>query len=598
MGCKLPKLRHSAEAPGKIYSTLHRTQVETEVDVAYTYHFLDFLLGKEEVPVSSVLYLSSVRELPVQVCELYEQGFILAAVHPFVHCAGPASTSLQRQLHRAVLIREIRSSAENGVLNRTSPRLQTDVCFSGNQLPDPDVIQGYIKKVQDLADQGVLFLGFLKQPGSGPFFGGRWDSEELSSLHSSPSSLHQQSTNLLLSPACEQNQGRQKDPHHKNLPNTDKPQTTELKTQEIPKEDHQVQDQLNNQNSEKQSPESTQSSDHQDLVHSKNTEYSLTPARVRPELLLSESDHVQDSIMSIANPKTQEPNHTSRVHSPDKPEHWARTIHPVHHVQLFALYNQTMGPSGPYRFYSLRIPLQVEREAGLVTTVDAHWLDHLTKHFRNGAQLIDGYFNMGDDTEASITEGVFIFQKDSKDDIPPTVYDAIVVEQWTTIDGVSVKTDYIPLLQSLAPYGWRLMCVLPTPVIKSNSDGSLTTKQILFLQRPVLPRKRRDLTKLHLRMRNKRNIYSGEQAESETVRNTTPPATIEREMRKIESGVGTAEFLLSGVGTAEFLLSGVGTAEDSITQISQGYEDTERCGEQQEELRLIFSEQPLFSGVC
>lgn len=34
--------------------------------------------------------------------------------------------------------------------------------------------------------------------------------------------------------------------------------------------------------------------------------------------------------------------------------------------------------------------------------------------------------------------------------------------------GVVVKTDYIPLLQSLAPYGWRLMCVLPTPIVRTN----------------------------------------------------------------------------------------------------------------------------------
>lgn len=31
-----------------------------------------------------------------------------------------------------------------------------------------------------------------------------------------------------------------------------------------------------------------------------------------------------------------------------------------------------------------------------------------------------------------------------------------------------VKADYVPLLQSLAPYGWRLMCVLPTPIVKTN----------------------------------------------------------------------------------------------------------------------------------
>uniref|UniRef100_A0A673I2S0 Raftlin, lipid raft linker 1a n=1 Tax=Sinocyclocheilus rhinocerous TaxID=307959 RepID=A0A673I2S0_9TELE len=103
MGCKLQKPRGSDEAPGKIFSTLRRAQVETHSGVAYTYHFLDFLLGKE---VSSLLCLSSVRELPLQVCELYQKGFVLAAVHPFVHSCGPASANLQKQLHRAVLIRE------------------------------------------------------------------------------------------------------------------------------------------------------------------------------------------------------------------------------------------------------------------------------------------------------------------------------------------------------------------------------------------------------------------------------------------------------------------------------------------------------------
>uniref|UniRef100_A0A8C6T5A3 Uncharacterized protein n=1 Tax=Neogobius melanostomus TaxID=47308 RepID=A0A8C6T5A3_9GOBI len=105
MGCRLPKLKKAEErtSPGNIYSTLRRPQVETKIGVAYTYHFLDFLL---EVPVSSVLCLSSVRELPVQVRELYSQGFVLVAVHPFVHACGPGHAHIQRQLHRAVLIRE------------------------------------------------------------------------------------------------------------------------------------------------------------------------------------------------------------------------------------------------------------------------------------------------------------------------------------------------------------------------------------------------------------------------------------------------------------------------------------------------------------
>lgn len=65
-----------------------------------------FLLPPTEVPVSSVLCLSSVRELPVQVRDLYAQGFVLVAVHPFVHPCGPRHAHIQRQLHRAVLVRE------------------------------------------------------------------------------------------------------------------------------------------------------------------------------------------------------------------------------------------------------------------------------------------------------------------------------------------------------------------------------------------------------------------------------------------------------------------------------------------------------------
>lgn len=71
-----------------------------------TVGFLPPFSPPTEVPVSSVLCLSSVRELPVQVRDLYAQGFVLVAVHPFVHPCGPRHAHIQRQLHRAVLVRE------------------------------------------------------------------------------------------------------------------------------------------------------------------------------------------------------------------------------------------------------------------------------------------------------------------------------------------------------------------------------------------------------------------------------------------------------------------------------------------------------------
>ncbi|KAI2526321.1 raftlin family member 2, partial [Homo sapiens] len=64
--------------------------------------------------------------------------------------------------------------------------------------------------------------------------------------------------------------------------------------------------------------------------------------------------------------------------------------------------------------------------------------------------------------------------------------DAIVVEQWTVIEGCEIKTDYGPLLHTLAEFGWLLTSVLPTPVLRHDSEGNLATKQIVFLQRPVM----------------------------------------------------------------------------------------------------------------
>uniref|UniRef100_A0A8C2KFC9 Raftlin n=1 Tax=Cyprinus carpio TaxID=7962 RepID=A0A8C2KFC9_CYPCA len=114
MGCGLRKFRQTEDnSPGKIYSTLKRPQVETKVGVAYTigpYLTSPTTLHFSALPLlyyygTSTLCLSSVRELPSQLQDLYQQGFILATVHPFVHPCGPEPASVQRQLFRAVLIK-------------------------------------------------------------------------------------------------------------------------------------------------------------------------------------------------------------------------------------------------------------------------------------------------------------------------------------------------------------------------------------------------------------------------------------------------------------------------------------------------------------
>lgn len=55
-------------------------------------------------------------------------------------------------------------------------------------------------QIQDVAEQGVMFVGFLQQPGGGPCFLGHWDPEELSSLHSSPSPIHRHPVSANITP--------------------------------------------------------------------------------------------------------------------------------------------------------------------------------------------------------------------------------------------------------------------------------------------------------------------------------------------------------------------------------------------------------------
>ncbi|XP_054620060.1 raftlin isoform X2 [Dunckerocampus dactyliophorus] len=533
MGCRLPKLRKGEEtqSPGNIYSTLRRPQVETKVGVSYTYHFLDFLLGKEEVPVSSVLCLSSVRELPVQVRELYAQGFVLVAVHPFVHPCGPRHAHIQRQLHRAVLVRETPSWDKSQERRWWRRGLETDVCAAGHQAADPEI--------QDVAEQGVMFVGFLQQPGGAPCFLANWDPDELSSLHSSPSPIHRHTLISANASPTDPAEPRRDDTERGGLPfepgelahesgdhNTrdHKPilaltgQPSEVHPEgsneciqgvHIPLEEslETIQQPLGHtvQPCECQTPLETQErqpspgmntqEEHKPPEESPENHSRLPNVRERKDSALESTKNNNHIYLKTPETKKSEPSAPAQAR-----------------LQLFALYNSTGEMNTSLRFYSLRVPLRVHKEAGLVTDIDGDWLDHMTQHFTNGAQLVDGFFHLGEDNVppdngVSSVDSVFIFHN-STEETTSTSYDAIVVEQWTVVDGVVVKADYVPLLQSLAPYGWRLMCVLPTPIVKTNSDGSLSTKQILFLQRPVLQRKRKDFKMLNLRGRHKAKKHS------------------------------------------------------------------------------------------
>ncbi|XP_068616582.1 raftlin [Brachionichthys hirsutus] len=472
MGCGLRKMKPTSEesSPGKIYSTLKRPQVETKVGVAYTYRYLDFLIGKDGG--TSTLRLSSVRELPSQLQELYQQGFVLAAVHPFIHPCGPESNSPQHQLYRSILVR-LNDGAERSQPVSPPYKLKLEECLSAEQVPTPELIQGYVKKqIQDAAELGVMFVGFVQEPYGAPCTRIREPQTPSLSLHSSPSSVLGSLGSCIPSNASS--------PRNHAEPAAKVAATAGGEANGAGAPGGQA-----------------SQSNNTGTVSGTGTGTELSPA-ASP---VSEGD-----LEEATEEGSSYHNNKDGGRDSDRPRFRLRR---GSGVELLALYNHPPVREGQVKYYTVKVPLQVQNCDDGIKGVEANWLDHMTHHFNNGASLVDGYFYLGNvnDMLPKSVESVFIFQEGSEGEpgVPTPTYDAIVVEQWTVIDGLQVKADYIPLLQSLATYGWRLTCVLPTPVIKTNSDGSLSTKQIVFLQRPVLSRKRKDSKKLIFKPRSKSN---------------------------------------------------------------------------------------------
>ncbi|TDH11375.1 hypothetical protein EPR50_G00060240 [Perca flavescens] len=484
MGCGLRKMKPMSEenSPGKIYSTLKRPQVETKVGVAYTYRYLDFLIGKDGG--TSTLRLSSVRELPDQLQELYQQGFVLASFHPFIQPCGPESNSPQHQLYRAILIRL------NDGVERSQPicppyKLQLEECLSAEQVPTAELIQGYVKKqIQDAADQGVMFVGFVQEPYGAPCTRIREPDTPSFSLHSSPSSV------LGSLGSCS--------PSNPSSPINHAAAGAEA-------------DAVDKEANEEASCEAGEGAPGGEKNHGENTgNHSGSGVEGSQGMVSPVASPIPKEDLEQSEELTEEesPCHNNNKDR-DAKERPRYRLRRGDGVELLALYNHPPVREGQVKYYTVKVPLRVQNCDEGVKGVEANWLDHMTHHFNNGASLVDGYFHLGNvnDMLPKSVESVFIFQEASEGEpnVATPTYDAIVVEQWTVINGLQVKADYVPLLQSLATYGWRLTCVLPTPVIKTNSDGSLSTKQIVFLQRPVLGRKRRESKKLIFKPRSKSN---------------------------------------------------------------------------------------------
>ncbi|KAM6223850.1 raftlin [Rhynchocyon petersi] len=441
MGCGLNKLEKQDEKrPGNIYSTLKRPQVETKIDVTYEYRCLEFTtLSAAELPRSSAVRLASLRDLPSQLLELYQQGFSLAALHPFVQPTHQPEKTPLEHIFRAVLVKKTERS-QKADLHGEGYVLELESCSSLEHLTNQKIIPEFIKKIQEAASQGLKFVGVIPQYRS-----------PVTSTGGSPRTPPADSASDPRDAAGALGRCGDGASTGTEDPRPEGVCSMQAEVDRIPEAD--------------QGPK----------CHVLVAEQPTLP---------SEGDGGGCSSQRLS--KTLD----GQNGEPSPSEDCGESL--LSKMEIFALFNKPRRQQMCRRYYPVTIPLRVSRNGQTVSSLDANWLEHMSDHFRKGGVLVNAVFYLGmvNDSLHGLTDGVFIFEAVSAEDSKSTQgYDAIVVEQWTVLEGVEVQTDYVPLLNSLAAYGWQLTCVLPTPVIKTTRDGNISTKQIVFLQRPCLPQK-------------------------------------------------------------------------------------------------------------
>ncbi|XP_065255664.1 raftlin [Emys orbicularis] len=526
MGCGLNKLeKRDEKRPGNIYSTLKRPQVETKIDVSYEYRFLEFTtLNDDELPRSSAIKLSSWRDLPSQLQELYQQGFILAAVHPFVQPTDEKERTPQEQIFRAVLIKKTERSVKSDV-HSEGYTLELDCCSSLDQLSDKTKIPDFIEKIQDAASQGLKFVGIIPQYSS--------------QVNSQASTAVAPTANNSAQPQDVKNTSNYSEDHA----SLDSKKADDANGCSAPAPSEENADQSVELSGDVRGEEPV-------IEH-----LSLNSAGENGEQFQGESPSVSPRLREATdNQEGVAESDTSALCTEPLPGT----------MEIFAIFNKPKTQQKCSQYYTVMIPMKISRNGKTVNSLEANWLEHMTDHFRKGGLLVNAIFSLGmvnADSMQGLIDGVFVFEDLSMEDSKTIQgYDAIVVEQWTVLEGIEVQTDYIPLLNSLAVYGWQLTCVLPTPIVKTNREGNLATKQIVFLQRPSLPQKaKKKESKFHWRfskeeMHNKQTKKSNkaklssrekqtaeEKQESEVIENTR---NLEAQLSTIEN-VGNCKPVLN-----------------------------------------------------
>ncbi|XP_078085357.1 raftlin-2 [Mustelus asterias] len=425
MGCGLRKLEEPDDcSPGKIFSTLKRPQVETKTDISYEYLLLDFTL---DIGSSNpdVIKISSLLDLNSKLEGYYRKGYVVATIHPTILSVGQRKRSPLSYIYRVILtkMKSGRKKSEQG--EQRNCKLVVEEWSISNQTLSSDVVKGLLDKVNDLAKKGMKFVGFLNQ-------------------------LNSQSKN------CNGTKSSRE-------PDTDCGQDVNLK---LPDQ-------------RKHNPEN----------YTKCNEGTLIRKAVE---FAAEGEHLCNKVTNVLEngPVAEE----DLLHGREKGigNESCPPGQPKEDLKLFAVFNVSDEDFCGRSYHEGNISLRVTRKGQTICTLEADWLEITTSYYKSGMSLVDSFIaweTMKGDYLSKSVDGMFIYEENHFGAVEPRKVpnDAIVVEQWTVIEGCEVKTDYGPLLHTLAEFGWLVTCVLATPIIRHDSEGNLATKQVIFLQRPAAP---------------------------------------------------------------------------------------------------------------
>ncbi|XP_028392594.1 raftlin-like [Dendronephthya gigantea] len=160
---------------------------------------------------------------------------------------------------------------------------------------------------------------------------------------------------------------------------------------------------------------------------------------------------------------------------------------------LFEIPNQPT--PAKYVYQAIDVPIGFTVKMG-GPTVHCDWLGTLATYLNQGWKLVEVFLDQSQQqsgafsTSASMNS-VWFFEKElHKLQDPTPVYQGAVLEYFHKISqsfgGVSVKTDWTPVIVEMGKRGWELACIQETPEMYQCGFGKVKIKLIMFFQRRII----------------------------------------------------------------------------------------------------------------